>query len=84
MFESMKEELKALEDQIHGLVDFEELYGNSEAMTRFLFRSYTNMIRFWHRVHKECHRSRTFYVYPAKLCLLNRSMGQVSAPSVTR
>jgi len=75
MFEAMKEELSALEDQIRALTAFEELYGNSEAMTRFLFRSYTNMIRFWHRVHKECNRTRKYYVYPEKLCPLKYATG---------
>ncbi|KAH7104372.1 hypothetical protein BKA62DRAFT_504918 [Auriculariales sp. MPI-PUGE-AT-0066] len=57
MFEVMKDELQALADQIQRITDYEDLYGDSDAMQRYFFCSYTNMIRFWHRVHKECHRS---------------------------
>jgi hypothetical protein len=60
----MKDELNTLADQIQRITDYDDLYGDSESMQRFFFRSYTNMIRFWHRVHKECSRSRPYPMLP--------------------
>ncbi|KAI0062760.1 hypothetical protein BV25DRAFT_1943480 [Artomyces pyxidatus] len=59
MFDAMTDELRALADQLQRITDYEDLYGDSESMQRFLFRSYTNMIGFWHRVHQECTRVST-------------------------
>jgi hypothetical protein len=53
----MKDELRILIDQIQHITDYEDLYGSSEPMQELFFRSYTNIIRFWHRVHKECKRT---------------------------
>ncbi|KAF7338401.1 Nacht and ankyrin domain protein [Mycena venus] len=56
MFESMKEELLALAEYLQRITVYEDLYGDSKEMQRLFFKSYTNIIRFWHRVHKECRR----------------------------
>ncbi|KAJ7278277.1 hypothetical protein C8J57DRAFT_1713171 [Mycena rebaudengoi] len=56
MFESMKEELLTLADYLQRITVYEDLYGDSKEMQRLFFKSYTNIIRFWHRVHKECKR----------------------------
>lgn len=50
----MNRELRALLDQIFIINDHEDLYGDSEEMQNLIFRSYVNIIRFWHRVYKEC------------------------------
>ncbi|KLO10224.1 hypothetical protein SCHPADRAFT_942985 [Schizopora paradoxa] len=57
MFDLMKDELRSLADLIENMTDYEDLYGNSETMQNLFFRSYTNIISFWHRVHKECKRT---------------------------
>ncbi len=54
MFDLMKDELRALADLIENISDYEDLFGDSESMQDLFFRSYTNIISFWHRVHKEC------------------------------
>ncbi|KAJ7766248.1 hypothetical protein B0H16DRAFT_1523470 [Mycena metata] len=56
MFESMKEELLTLAEYLQRITMYEDLYGDSKEMQRLFFNSYTNIIRFWHRVHKECKR----------------------------
>ncbi|KLO10243.1 hypothetical protein SCHPADRAFT_528732 [Schizopora paradoxa] len=54
MFDLMKDELRSLADLIENIADYEDLYGDSEVMQDLFFRSYTNIVSFWHRVHKEC------------------------------
>ncbi|KAI0033878.1 hypothetical protein K488DRAFT_46741, partial [Vararia minispora EC-137] len=54
LLDSMKAELDALEIQIRRITDYEHLYSDSKTMQQNVFSSYTNMVRFWHRVHKEC------------------------------
>ena len=61
MFDSIREQLEGLADHIERITDHYDLYGDSNAIRVLSFNSYTNMIRFWHRVHKECNRTRTSY-----------------------
>ncbi|KZT72257.1 hypothetical protein DAEQUDRAFT_26035 [Daedalea quercina L-15889] len=57
MFDAMKDELRILTEHIQRITDYEGLYGGSQRMQHLLSASYTDIIRFWHRVHKECERS---------------------------
>src|SRR6266576_4507677 len=59
MFESMQKELRSLADYLQHITVYEDLYGNSKEMQHLLFNSYTNIIHFWYRVHKECKRKGT-------------------------
>ena len=54
MFESMQRELISLAEYLQRITVYEDLYGDSQEMQRLFFNSYTNIIHFWHRVHKEC------------------------------
>lgn len=54
MFESMQRELLSLAEYLQRITVYEDLYGDSKEMQRLFFNSYTNIIHFWHRVHKEC------------------------------
>ncbi|KAF8333809.1 hypothetical protein F5887DRAFT_1257428 [Amanita rubescens] len=56
MFESMQKELRSLVGHLQCITVYEDLYGDSEEMQDLLFNSYTHIIRFWYRVHKECKR----------------------------
>ncbi len=67
----MKGELRALVDEIRHINDYEGLYGDSEAMQELFFKSYTNIISFWHRVHKECKTTGQFYCRRSDLVSLN-------------
>ena len=63
MFESMQKELRSLADYLQHITVYEDLYGSSKEMQRLLFNSYTNIIHFWYRVHKECERKSTSISY---------------------
>ncbi|KJA21807.1 hypothetical protein HYPSUDRAFT_41683 [Hypholoma sublateritium FD-334 SS-4] len=54
LFESMQKELLSLAEYLQRITVYEDLYGDSTEMQRLFFVSYTNIIHFWHRVHKEC------------------------------
>ncbi|KAG0704006.1 hypothetical protein DFH29DRAFT_1068311 [Suillus ampliporus] len=54
LFETIKNELRSLRDQLEHITDHENLYGKDERMQKLLCQSYFNIIRFWHRVDKEC------------------------------
>lgn len=54
MFESMQKELLSLAEYLQRITVYEDLYGDSKEMQQLFFASYTNIIHFWHRVHKEC------------------------------
>jgi len=56
MFESMQKELQSLVEYLQRITLYDDLYGDSKEMQRLFFNSYTNIIRFWHRIHKECKR----------------------------
>lgn len=56
MFETMRDELDILVHHITRITDHEQAYGHSPEMQNLFFTSYTNIIQFWHRVHKECTR----------------------------
>ncbi|KAK1236510.1 hypothetical protein PQX77_000239, partial [Marasmius sp. AFHP31] len=56
LFDTIKEELRALTNQIQRMNAYDELYGDSEIMQKLLCKSYENMLRFWSRVNKECGR----------------------------
>ena len=71
MFDLMKDELQALIDQIVRITDYQDLYPDSEAMQELFFRSYTNIIRFWHRVHKECKRGGNYLLHDLILSIIN-------------
>ena len=59
-FDLMSKELRALLDQLFVINDYEGLYGDSDEMQTLIFRSYKNIIRFWHRVYKECSTTSMF------------------------
>ena len=61
MFELIKDELGMLIDSIQRITEYEDLFANSTPMQELFLRSYTNVICFWHRVYKECNRSRESY-----------------------
>ena len=63
MFENMQKELRSLADYLQHMTEYEDLYGDSKEMQRLLFNSYTNIIHFWYRVHKECKRKSTLLGY---------------------
>ncbi|KAG1745715.1 hypothetical protein EDB19DRAFT_459773 [Suillus lakei] len=54
LFETIKKELRSLRDHLEHITDYENLYGKDEKMQKLLCHSYFNIIRFWHRVDKEC------------------------------
>ncbi|OAX38625.1 hypothetical protein K503DRAFT_866020 [Rhizopogon vinicolor AM-OR11-026] len=54
LFETIKNELRSLRDQLEHITDHENLYGRDDKMQNLLCKSYFNIIRFWHRVDKEC------------------------------
>jgi len=54
LFETIKGELRSLRDQLEHITDHENLYGKDDKMQKLLCQSYFNIIRFWHRVDKEC------------------------------
>ena len=56
LFDKIKTELMSLTTQLRRMTLYEELYGESKDMQEHLFRSYTNVFRFWCRVEKECNR----------------------------
>ena len=69
MFENMQKELKSLAVYLQHITMYKELYGESEEMQLLLLESYTSIIRFWHRVHKECkHRGNTLSFYNLVTC----------------
>lgn len=54
MFENMQKEFKSLTLYLQHITMYKELYGDSKEMQSLFFDSYTSIIRFWYRVHKEC------------------------------
>ncbi|TFK33930.1 hypothetical protein BDQ12DRAFT_727356 [Crucibulum laeve] len=54
LFETIKNELQSLTTRIDRINSYNKLYGKDAKMQQFLFKSYINIIRFWHRVDKEC------------------------------
>ncbi len=56
LFDKIKAELMSLTTQLRRMTLYEDLYGESKDMQEHLFRSYTNVFRFWCRVDKECSR----------------------------
>ena len=63
MFETMQRELLSLAEYLQRITVYEDLYGDSKEMQRLFFNSYTNIIHFWHRVHKECKHKGTLLSY---------------------
>jgi len=56
LFDSIKAELMSLTTQLRRMTLYEDLYGGSNDMQDYLFKSYINVFRFWCRVDKECNR----------------------------
>lgn len=56
LFDKIKAELMSLTTQLRRMTLYDYLYGESKDMQEYLFRSYTNVFRFWCRVDKECNR----------------------------
>ena len=56
LFDTIKDELAQLSDLVERLGLQEELYGKSKNMQELLCRTYINILKFWHRVDKECAR----------------------------
>ncbi|KAJ7606848.1 hypothetical protein FB45DRAFT_949292 [Roridomyces roridus] len=54
LFDTIKKELRLLTAQIQRINDYEYLYGDSQTLQRLFCRAFTNIIRFWCRVDKEC------------------------------
>jgi hypothetical protein len=63
MFESMQSELLSLAEYLQRITMYEDLYGDSKEMQLLFFNSYTNIIHFWYRVHKECKYNRNVSSY---------------------
>jgi hypothetical protein len=59
----MQKELLSLAEYLQRITVYEDLYGDSKEMQRLFFSSYTNIIRFWHRIHKECKHKGTLLGY---------------------
>jgi 3-methyladenine DNA glycosylase AlkD len=54
LFDTIKKELRLLTAQIQRINDYDYLYGDSEMLQNLFCRAFTNIIRFWCRVDKEC------------------------------
>ena len=59
----MQNELLSLAEYLQRITVYEDLYGNSKEMQHLFFMSYTNIIHFWHRVHKECQHKGILFRY---------------------
>ncbi|EJD45514.1 hypothetical protein AURDEDRAFT_151884 [Auricularia subglabra TFB-10046 SS5] len=57
MIDTIGEQFDALAEQIERIKAYKSLYGSSAIMQQLFFRSYRNMIHFWHRAHQECKKS---------------------------
>lgn len=56
LYDKIKEQLIQLSIHIETLILFEEEFGESSTMQDLMQTSYFHIIRFWHRVEKECRR----------------------------
>ncbi|KAM3069555.1 hypothetical protein ACMFMG_005658 [Clarireedia jacksonii] len=56
LYDDIKDQLDELTIQLNILTEYEELFGKSQTMQELLQMSYIDVIRFWVRVDKECHR----------------------------
>ncbi|PQE08417.1 Zinc finger protein [Rutstroemia sp. NJR-2017a BBW] len=56
LYDDIKDQLGDITIQLNILTEFEELFGESQTMQELLQMSYIDVIRFWVRVDKECHR----------------------------
>ncbi|KAF8521950.1 hypothetical protein BU17DRAFT_45376 [Hysterangium stoloniferum] len=57
LFDTIKEELQSLTNYLQRITEYEWLYNDSNDLQDLLCKSYINILRFWHRVDKECDRS---------------------------
>jgi hypothetical protein len=60
LYDDIKDQLGEITVQLNILTEFEELFGDSQTMQELLQMSYIDVIRFWVRVDKECHRCGSF------------------------
>ncbi|TGO22714.1 hypothetical protein BPAE_0157g00010 [Botrytis paeoniae] len=56
LYDDIKNQLEDITLQLNVLTEFEELFGDSKTMQELLQMTYIDVIRFWVRVDKECHR----------------------------
>ncbi|KAF2731969.1 hypothetical protein EJ04DRAFT_360290 [Polyplosphaeria fusca] len=56
LYDKIKDQLTTLNDHINVLIMYDDLFGHSSTMQELLQASYVHIIRFWHRVEKECRR----------------------------
>lgn len=56
LYDDIKNQLEDITVQLNLLTEFEELFGESKTMQELLQMTYIDVIRFWVRVDKECHR----------------------------
>ncbi|KAM0160095.1 hypothetical protein ACHAQE_004710 [Botrytis cinerea] len=56
LYDDIKNQLEDITLQLNVLTEFEELFGDSKTMQELLQMTYIDVIRFWIRVDKECHR----------------------------
>ncbi|KAG1898125.1 uncharacterized protein F5891DRAFT_1148495 [Suillus fuscotomentosus] len=57
LFETIHYELASLSDHLENIAGYGDLYQTNQKMQRILCNAYINIIRFWHRVDKECTKS---------------------------
>ncbi|KAG1749235.1 hypothetical protein EDB19DRAFT_1942102 [Suillus lakei] len=57
LFETIHSELVSLGDHLENIAAYGDLYQKNKKMQRILCNAYINVIRFWHRVDKECAKS---------------------------
>ncbi|KAF1845137.1 uncharacterized protein K460DRAFT_416448 [Cucurbitaria berberidis CBS 394.84] len=73
LYDKISSQLKDLEAHLETLTTYEELFGESSTMQELLQASYIDIIRFWHRVEKECKR-----------CIANRMARALASFSATK
>ncbi|KAG2096525.1 uncharacterized protein F5147DRAFT_716462 [Suillus discolor] len=57
LFETIHYELASLSDHLENIAGYGDLYQTNQKMQSTLCNAYINIIRFWHRVDKECTKS---------------------------
>lgn len=73
LYDKISSQLTDLETHLELLTRYEELFGDSTTMQELLQASYIDVIRFWHRVEKECRR-----------CIANRMSRALASFSTTK
>lgn len=64
LYDDIKNQLEDITLQLNVLTEFEELFGESKTMQELLQMTYIDVIRFWVRVDKECHRCGLYFEIP--------------------